>query len=144
MMKCHCLINMIRILDNYYYDEKSVIGQGQWSKVYKGQSFDKEYVAIKVVNRINLSRSSLKLLDNEIRVLPLLDCPFMVKLIDVYSTKDKTYIIMEYCEDGTLERKNDPLTRIRVPAEEQIAERVAVQEVCSPVDRGPIQAEEIK
>lgn len=103
------------VLFNDYRVQKKSIGRGSFCKVYKGyDTIKKEYVAIKKIdiNKIKKSRISyskntnklIELINNETKILESLDHVNIAKCHRVIRsvTNDNVYIIMEYCEGGTL------------------------------------------
>ena len=90
-----------KVVDNYIFERK--IGQGQFGEVYKGLHRETlEDVAIKAVNRHNLTDKFHELLENEIKVLRACNNPNIIKFYDIKKTKNNYYIILEYCNEGDL------------------------------------------
>lgn len=81
-----------------------VIGTGYSSTVYKGKhSSSADVVAIKVIPKIpNPSRIAQTLLKNELTVLQRINHPNLLRVHEIYESKNNTYIISEYCEQGDL------------------------------------------
>ncbi|CAD8106806.1 unnamed protein product [Paramecium sonneborni] len=87
-----------RIL-NYTFSQQAVIGRGSYGIVYVGMNIDtNQVVAIKVVP-LQCDQQSLR---KEIDIMKDLDCPNIVKLIDVVQTPNNCYIISELCTGGDL------------------------------------------
>jgi len=98
------------------------IGKGSFSDVFKGSIIlTGESVAIKRVSLKNLEKTGEKTteedLTTEINIMRSLDHPYIVKYYDVIKTTDYWYIIMEYCDGGTLanvidyNKQNDQIDR---------------------------------
>lgn len=96
----------IEIIKNMYsidHNQDKVIGTGSSANVYIGTNLqNKTKVAIK---RMMMSDVTIKRIDitNEISIMKSLDHPNIVKCIDSHKTDSTWYIIMEYCNMGTLE-----------------------------------------
>ncbi|CAD8190297.1 unnamed protein product [Paramecium pentaurelia] len=87
-----------RIL-NYTFSQQAVIGRGSYGIVYVGMNIDtNQVVAIKVVP-LQCDQQSLR---KEIDIMKDLDCPNIVKLLDVVQTPNNCYIISELCTGGDL------------------------------------------
>lgn len=91
-------------INEKYKIENIKLGEGAFSQVFLGSPItDTEsdhYIAIK---RVSLSQD--KILDKlvvEIEVMQKINHPNIVKYHDVVKTNDYWYIIMEYCDAGTL------------------------------------------
>jgi len=77
------------------------IGSGAWGQVFKGKWGGTNTVALKKVT--NESSSSVKEFEYEITVLKELRHPNVILLYGLYH-QDTTYIVMEYCSDGSLDK----------------------------------------
>ncbi|CAD8063661.1 unnamed protein product [Paramecium sonneborni] len=93
-----------KIVQKYSYFLNDIIGEGYSSSVYKGINFQtNQIVAIKVINFSTLTTPiSQTLLKNEIAILKQLDHVNLMKVYEIFETKNNTYIICEYCNDGDL------------------------------------------
>jgi len=98
----------------YTYSIFNRIGSGSYSRVYKGINNETlESIAVKVMDNMNkhvnkIIRDEINMM-NEIKNNPH---PNIVECFDVISFKEKTYIIMEYCDSGDLRsimKKNKPI-----------------------------------
>lgn len=92
--------------DRYQIDTKK-IGSGGFSEVYLGRVMETdEVVAIKKIalNQKSLrnEKDRLKLIQ-EVELMQSLEHPNIVRFIDIIKTPTDWYIIMEYCNAGTLE-----------------------------------------
>ncbi|XWV26016.1 putative serine threonine-protein kinase [Tupanvirus soda lake] len=97
----------MEIINGKYKLENTKLGSGGFSEVFLGTDITtNQQVAIK---RVSLSQKSLqeedtfKKLNTEIGLMQTLDHPNIVKYYDVVKTPTHWYIIMEYCNMGTLE-----------------------------------------
>lgn len=79
-----------------------VLGSGACGSVYFGWQTEDVYLAIKSIPinaKFEISDSMLI----EINLLRKLDHPNIVKFIDAKKTKEYMYLIMEFCNEGSLE-----------------------------------------
>lgn len=90
--------NKIKI-GNYKVIKKS-IGRGSFSKIYKAFNNQEELVAIKIIKKKNIKNE--KLIQREISVLQSLDHNNIIKLLDVFTTNNRYYLIFNYCKYGDL------------------------------------------
>jgi serine/threonine protein kinase len=107
------MINMIRT-DNtrvqfcgtYKVDNpKKELGKGSYAIVYLGYSNINEQVAIKVIKKFDMLKDNTKMIANEIGIMNFIkDNPHknIVKCLDILEDGYNVYIIMEYCNTGTL------------------------------------------
>ncbi|CAD8062946.1 unnamed protein product [Paramecium sonneborni] len=88
----------------YSYFLNDILGEGYSSKVYKGiHNETKQPVAIKVINFQTLvTPISQSLLKNEINIIKQLNHENLMKVYEVFQTRNNTYIICELCSDGDL------------------------------------------
>ena len=97
---------MIRTINDKYYVFKSKIGSGSFSKVYKAiESETNETFAIKIINTSKLSPPLIKRLSNEIEILKSMNHPNIISLHNYSITDKHIYMVMEYCNDGTIRDK---------------------------------------
>ncbi|AGC02086.1 serine-threonine kinase [Acanthamoeba polyphaga moumouvirus] len=98
----------MELIEDKYEITNIELGEGGFAKVYLGiNKLTGEKVAIKKVflNQKKTPKNELlNKLSTEIQIMQQLDHPNIVKLYDVYKTDDYWYIIMEYCDAGTLAR----------------------------------------
>jgi len=81
-----------------------VLGRGSYGKVYMVQKkSNKRYYALKVINKQDLLKGSLKQTAfTERNVLMRADHPFIVKLKSSFQTDVRIYMVMELCLGGEL------------------------------------------
>ena len=91
------------IKNRYLIIEKNAIGRGSFSRVYLGLDTETDQkIAIKKIDIGNLSEKYKARLQEEVRILKMLDHPNIVKTYDIeYNTNDMyIYIMMELCGGG--------------------------------------------
>ena len=95
---------MAKIVDKYRLD--SVLGAGQFGKVFKGVNMKtNEEFAVKAVKR-NIFEENPKLKQfvvNEIQTLSRINNENVVKFIEMITTYNNIYFVYEFCNGGTLE-----------------------------------------
>ena len=86
------------------YETKETIGKGTFSIVKLGiNRKTKEKVAIKILEKKKIiNKDDLERVEREIEILKNFNNINIVKINEIYQTKDKHYFIMEYCEKGEL------------------------------------------
>jgi serine/threonine-protein kinase ULK/ATG1 len=102
-------------MDNYVFtrDKLSKLGSGSFATVYlaKYEGLDTEHikkstnVAIKIIQIRHLTPKALSLLEDEISIMRLLSedrHPNIVYCYDVIRLKDEVWLILEYCDSGSL------------------------------------------
>ncbi|ANB50738.1 putative serine/threonine protein kinase [Powai lake megavirus] len=96
----------MQLINNRYEIKNIELGSGGFSKVYLGIDIDTgENVAIKKIPLKQDKISSQELMNKlsiEIEIMQKLDHPNIVKYYDVYKNNKYWFIIMEYCNAGTL------------------------------------------
>ncbi len=96
----------MKIIDKYRLEE--IIGSGTYGKVYKSTDLNSnELFAIKCIS-IEKFRSIIKLDEftkNEIYVLEKIQHPNIIKYEEKLVTINNTYMVYEFCANGTLEQK---------------------------------------
>lgn len=92
----------------------TILGFGQFSCVKKATNWlgdKKNPAAIKCIRK-SKERSELLLLKREFVICKTIRHPNIVECYDIYEDKENYYIVMEYCEDGTLKDKLEQYTTI--------------------------------
>ncbi|KAG0148073.1 hypothetical protein CROQUDRAFT_41983 [Cronartium quercuum f. sp. fusiforme G11] len=85
------------------YQLGEVLGRGAFGCVFRALNwFTGETVAVKQVGLSNIPRSELPEIMSEIDLLKNLDHPNIVQYRGFVKTSDYLYIILEYCENGSL------------------------------------------
>uniref|UniRef100_A0A672SAC6 non-specific serine/threonine protein kinase n=1 Tax=Sinocyclocheilus grahami TaxID=75366 RepID=A0A672SAC6_SINGR len=84
------------------------LGSGTYATVYKAfrktDSRDREAVAVKVVSKKSLNKSSMENLLTEIEILKTVRHPHIVQLKDFQWDSENIYLILEWCSGGDLSR----------------------------------------
>lgn len=101
-----------------------LLGEGAYSEVFLGTSTENgDKVAIKRIHKLSkgdLWTKRKEAQKDEIKLLLLLNHPKIIKLKEFYETRDKLYLVQEYCAGGNLsdmirrERKEGELTESRI------------------------------
>lgn len=79
------------------------IGKGAFSQVYKGLDLESDkIVAIKIIDKENISSKMKSRLGDEIKLHSNLNHPNIIKLFDIIEDEKYYYIILEYCSNGDL------------------------------------------
>jgi predicted Ser/Thr protein kinase len=94
---------MNRSIHDYYEISKSRLGKGSFGKVYLGRcKTSANKVAIKIIEKIHLSKKNLEVIMNEHWVTEACSSPYVVRPLDVFETHSYIYIVQEYLEGHTL------------------------------------------
>jgi calcium-dependent protein kinase len=95
--------DMVQI-GKYCFGKKYLLGKGALSEVYKAcDPVTKELMAIKRIEKKKItSEFLLDALMNEIMLLKKFDHPNIVKFLDLVQTPNHIYLVLEYCNCGTL------------------------------------------
>ena len=86
------------------YITKGTIGKGTFGKVKLGiHKTTGEKVAIKILEKSKItSKDDMERINREITILRNFSHLNVIKINDIFETKDNYYILMEYCEKGEL------------------------------------------
>ena len=88
---------------NDLYEIKSKVGKGKFGVVHLGiNRKTKEKVAIKILDKTEMSTEDLELVRTEIEILKICQHPYIITLYDVFENPTYIHIIMEYCGGGDL------------------------------------------
>lgn len=92
------------------YTLQQALGEGAFSSVYKGVDNETgENVAIKIINKLNLTQKQLANIHNEIQIMNTLsnagDHPNILRLIESHDEPDNCFLILEYCDGGEIFNK---------------------------------------
>lgn len=102
---------MIISVNSKLYTIKSKIGSGSYSKVYKAVDSESSIeVAIKIINTSKLSSSLIQRLSKEIQILKDLDHINIIALLNYSVTEKHIYLVMDFCNGGTIGDKIGILT----------------------------------
>ena len=87
--------------------QDAILGAGNFGKVYKGFDRQNRPVAIKQISKSKLEEHPyiMEAFQSEVETQKKATSsgmPYFVKLLDHFSTEDDEYIVLEFCQDGTL------------------------------------------
>ncbi|XP_031424868.1 serine/threonine-protein kinase ULK3 isoform X1 [Clupea harengus] len=105
------------------------LGSGTYATVYKAyrKMDSREVVAVKVVSKKSLNKSSMENLLTEIEILKTVRHPHIVQLKDFQWDNENIYLILEWCSGGDLSR----FIRSRRILPERVARRFLQQIACA-------------
>jgi len=102
---------MIRTINDRYYVINTKIGSGSYSKVYLATDYQtQETVAIKIITTAKLSAPLIQRLSKEIEILQSMNHPNIITLKNHSITDKHIYMVMEFCNGGTIGDKIGKLT----------------------------------
>jgi serine/threonine protein kinase len=79
------------------------IGMGKFSEVFTALEKDTgEIYAVKVIDKRILNELERELMRSELAILKLINHPNVVKLIDIFDERHKTYVVMDLVQGGEL------------------------------------------
>lgn len=92
------------------YKLQQVLGEGAFSSVYKAMNVETdEVVAVKIINKFNLTQKQLANIHNEIHIMNTLansgSQQNILRLIESFDTPDNCFLILEYCDGGEIFNK---------------------------------------
>ncbi|XP_048825282.1 serine/threonine-protein kinase ULK3 isoform X1 [Brienomyrus brachyistius] len=105
------------------------LGSGTYATVYKAyrKGDNREAVAVKVVSKKSLNKTSMENLLTEIEILKTVRHPHIVQLKDFQWDSENIYLILEWCSGGDLSR----FIRSRRLLPERVARRFLQQIACA-------------
>ena len=101
----------------------NVVGKGSYGNVYLGKNITtNQYYAVKVISKSQLqSKIVYQYFNNEIYILKHIDHPNIVKYISLVEQKKDYWLIIEYCNGGSLVKAlKYHLTKFNKPVPENI------------------------
>lgn len=105
-----------------HYSMDRLISKGAFARVVLGKDLHTgENVAIKLIEKSNAPPSERKYFEREVKIMQTLSHPNIVCCYDVFDTRLRTRIVMEYMEGGTL---GDLIANHRSPLPESIARHI--------------------
>jgi len=82
------------------------LGEGAFSAVYKAvYEPTGRLVAIKIINKANLTGKQIANIHNEISIMKRLSHPNVLRLVDLFNNDVHCYIVLEYCDGGEIFNK---------------------------------------
>lgn len=86
-----------------YYDLEKSVGEGNFAKVKLAtHCLTGEKVAVKIIDKNKLDKTTTKKLYREVRIMKLLNHPHVVRLYEVIDTPNELFLIMEYAAGGEI------------------------------------------
>lgn len=91
----------------YKIDSKKPLGEGAYGKVFKASSVNNkdQLFAIKQVKKKSQSESAIEAMYREVNVMNSVDHAHIIKYFETYEESNYIYLVMELCENGSLEDK---------------------------------------
>jgi len=91
----------------------ALLGQGSFGEVYLVQQKNTQnYFAMKVLDKKRIEKQNIfKYAMTERNVLSIINFPFIVKLNYAFQTKEKLFLLLEYCPGGDLSKQLQIQTR---------------------------------
>merc|ERR1719167_904183 len=88
---------------NNSYVIKEKLGTGSFAVVKKAvKKSNGNEVAVKIIDKQKLEKAELDSLNDEVEILQKLDHPNIVKLFEIYDSKKRLYMVLEYLTGGEL------------------------------------------
>ena len=118
------LINQINCSIKDNYEIVSQIGKGGYAKVFEVRNKTTNAIrACKYISKAKMNEKTLKRTLREINMLKKLDHPNIIKLYEVYESKNSIYLIMEKCNGGELfDNIIEHITKGKMYSEKQVSE----------------------
>ena len=92
----------MKMIKDYQIIKK--LGRGTYGDVYQVQKKNtNDIYVIKQISLCGLKQKEFDLVNQEAKLLSLIDSDFVVKYYDFFEEEDIIYIVMEFCERGDLE-----------------------------------------
>lgn len=105
-----------------HYSMDRLISKGAFARVVLGKDLHSgEDVAIKLIEKSNAPPSERKYFEREVNIMQALSHPNIVRCYDVFDTRLRTRIVMEYVAGGTL---GDVIANHNGPLPEHVAKHV--------------------
>ncbi|KAH3759411.1 STE/STE11/CDC15 protein kinase Cdc7 [Pelomyxa schiedti] len=81
-----------------------LIGRGAQSKVFRAMSTAGTFVAVKKINTIGVDPAILDAVKREVQILQMVEHPNIIKVIGLHKTPKSLCLVLEYAENGSLDR----------------------------------------
>eukprot|EP01137_Pigoraptor_chileana_P016733 Opistho-2@6102 len=86
-----------------YYEFEKAIGEGNFAKVKLAtHTLTGEKVAIKIIDKTKLDKSTAKKLFREVRIMKLLNHEHVIRLYEVLDTPKELFLVLEYAPGGEI------------------------------------------
>ncbi|KAJ1535020.1 Serine/threonine-protein kinase par-1, partial [Cladochytrium tenue] len=84
-----------------YYELGKAVGEGNFAKVRVAtHALTGERVAVKIIDKARLDKSTAAKLFREVRIMKMLNHPHIIRLYEVIDTPADLYLVMEYVPGG--------------------------------------------
>ena len=101
-----------------------LLGEGAFASVYLEQDeISKQLYATKIINEKKIAPQARKYLENEIKILNMINHQNIIKLYHVLKSKDYIFLVMEYCNGDSL-YKNLYTNNHGQPFPERLVQRI--------------------
>ena len=101
-----------------------LLGEGAFASVYLEQDeISKQLYATKIINEKKIGPQAKKYLENEIKILNMINHQNIIKLYHVLKSQDYTFLVMEYCNGDSL-YKNLYTNNHGQPFPERLVQRI--------------------
>ena len=85
------------------YDLEETIGEGHYAVVKMARHvFTGEKVAVKVIDKMKLDAATRLQMMQEVRLMKLVQHPYVVRLYEVIDTQTKLYLVLEFADGGDM------------------------------------------
>ncbi|KAK1802881.1 hypothetical protein P4O66_021415 [Electrophorus voltai] len=92
-----------KLLQVGFYEIICTLGKGNFAVVKLARhKITKTQVAIKIIDKTRLGAADMNRLNREVKILKLLDHPYIIKLYQVMESKDMLYLVTEYAKNGEI------------------------------------------
>lgn len=86
-----------------YYKFEEIVGEGSFGSVYRAICLKaREERAIKVIKKEGLGENKRAAVFAELELLKKLDHPNIIKLYEVFESRDRYHVVTEYCRGGSI------------------------------------------
>ena len=100
-----CNTTVSEKIGSYLFSRKHLLGSGTFSNVYLGKHISNNHFLV-AIKEIDIGKSNANYLD-EIHIIRQISCPNIIKIYDFYynNSHSKLYIILEYCNQGSISKQ---------------------------------------